>query len=569
MCKLRGMNKTIKNSFFIIDSECLDGIVTAWYGYMVTPSGIFDMDNAIENINPDMLSGLGAYVFIIRNDDGIDIYQDSNGAWGLYIYQTDSYFAVSNSILYLIEYLSDRVKLSLNKEYAVYLLTNSLSTMAYGETIVNEIRFAVPGSVLHIDIMRKSLTEENPATRDCSLPPDSVEGVNTLDHWYNKWTGILRGVMNNTPNIQMDLSGGMDSRLALTVALGSGYDLNDISIRSYLDKTHTHAEDYEIASHMAEELGFSINRTNLRIDDYVLDASQTYDKNYYTKLTVHKELFMIPRINITKLYRLTGDGGESVRYYCYKDRERYIRDEISQAGRFGLKDDSEMLRACESILNRSYDRIDVELNACENAISEPALNCDTISLFRRTYNRSHFGRNAVESCISNVYRLQPLLDPELHKVGICSEDCPDPNLLMALILTRYYPRLLEFEFQGGRSIDGDTLRFARMISDRYPYYRPDHTESAFVMPPLTRQPEYASTESAGKQAVLSPEELKKQMLDEFHSDHVKTVFNRNFDSRIYEYADEYVSTHPYFSMRECNAILGIVKVLDLIENGAA
>ncbi len=175
-------------------------------------------------------------------------------------------------------------------------------------------------------------------------------------------------------------------------------------------------------------------------------------------------------------------------------------------------------------LDWGYDRIDAELNVSENTIGEPVLNRDTISLFRRTYNRSRFGRNAVESCISNVYSLQPLLDPELHKIGLCSGDCADTNLFIALILTRYYPKLLEFEFQGGRSINGDTLRYARIISDRYSYSCPDFAESAFVMPPLTRQPEYTVTESAGKQVIMSSEELKKQMLDEFHSDHVKMSF---------------------------------------------
>ena len=52
-----------------------------------------------ENSENNELSNNGAYIYVHTEDDNITITQDYIGSYGLYYYQQDNYFAISNSFL--------------------------------------------------------------------------------------------------------------------------------------------------------------------------------------------------------------------------------------------------------------------------------------------------------------------------------------------------------------------------------------------------------------------------------------------------------------------------------------
>ncbi|MBE5847444.1 MAG: hypothetical protein E7300_07145 [Lachnospiraceae bacterium] len=551
----------IKQNFFVIDSNRLNEVDTAWYGYMVTPTGIYDWDNAPGRVNKDMLSGLGAYVFIDRQQEQIDIYQDHNGSWGLCFYQNDGKFVISNSVLLLIEYLSGSVRLTLNREYAYYLMGNPLSDMMLEDTIVSEIKLIESGAVIHIDISQKRFSIESPEYNESIYSLDSIEGLDALDIWYNKWADILSGVTGASPLVMQDLSGGMDTRLAFTVSLGMKAGLSGLKIRSYTDKIHTHAEDYEIASAMTSAMGLKLNEPCDQIRYYELDPQETIDKNFYSRLSIHKELFFIPRLNITKQYRVTGDGGEAIRGYSGKTKAEYISEQKQAATLFEGSVSKEMADAIASQLNRDYARIHTMFPYLEE---DSALT--TTALFRRTYNRSHFGRNCMESCISNVFRLEPIIDPDLYKVRLTTQECSDPNLLYTLILVRYSPKVLDYPFEGGRRLDPNTVAYAKELCRKHPYHADSGPRGkGFEMPPSIRQSLKAYAELPTMTPKADAETIKSGILEEFLSERTRITFTKVFDKSLYEYAERYVKEHKYFPLRECNAVLAIVKVLDMID----
>lgn len=138
----------LEYQFFIIDSFNLESIEERLYGYS------FNNNNIIFNKdikNKPSLDPTGTYVFVEVDEDNIKISQDFNGSYGIYIYQKNDYFAISNSFLKLVEYLKYSHGLSLNKDYADAFLFADLVSFAYCDTLVNEINLIPRNYIININ----------------------------------------------------------------------------------------------------------------------------------------------------------------------------------------------------------------------------------------------------------------------------------------------------------------------------------------------------------------------------------------------------------------------------------
>ena len=91
-----------KDEYFVIDSNNLNSINSKLYGFALFDGNVVSNSN----IKDDMeLNGVGTYVHVIKTQGNIEISQDFNGSYGLFVFRKDAYFAVSNSFIYLVEYL--------------------------------------------------------------------------------------------------------------------------------------------------------------------------------------------------------------------------------------------------------------------------------------------------------------------------------------------------------------------------------------------------------------------------------------------------------------------------------
>ena len=97
-----------KDEFFVIDSNNLSSYEKNFYGYAIANNKIlYEIDDF------DLLDGTGTYIAIQETKDNIIILQDFNGSYGLYLYQNDGYFALSNSFMKSTSFLTPSIGMAL------------------------------------------------------------------------------------------------------------------------------------------------------------------------------------------------------------------------------------------------------------------------------------------------------------------------------------------------------------------------------------------------------------------------------------------------------------------------
>ncbi len=455
-------SKTRGEHFFIIDSEHLERVRTRMYGYYLDENGITSEVMYDGEAAPS--SQCGAYVIVRRLENEITIEQDYNGSFGLYVFEQDGYFALSNSFLYLVDFLKTRYPLSLDTDYADYLLVADLSSVAYGRTMIREIRLLDRNATVHIGIGDRSYTEKIEVPMFQEIELDSEEGIRLLDSWYYRWTGMMRSITQQTSNVTADLSGGFDSRTTFMLLKCSGADLQHINIDSIEDTRHTHKEDFEIASQIASHFGFQLNDGSmLHGERAALSTEESMDLMLSVSLGFNKLINVVTSSYYKPRYRITGAAGASIREFWnmpvdeFLSMERKILDAYPKSVQKRFGDAQERVqRASIEAIARKYGIADL------NSPKLPQL----LNLEERV--RNHFGKDAVETQFGNDIKIAPLMDKDLNSLRKNTDDCPDTNLLVTLIMHRYCPELLEFPFDSNRSIAPQTRAKAAEISARYP-----------------------------------------------------------------------------------------------------
>jgi len=451
----------IENLFFI-DSDHLDEVTTHLYGYAFSDKGLARMKNGGAAAEFS-LDGNGAYDYVERVGDHIYIKQDFIGSLGVYIYEKDGYFALSDSLLYLIERVKPYHKLTFNRAYAGHLLAVDLASVALSQTIMNEIRFIGRDQVVDIDIVSKKISFNTVDYKENGISLDTEEGLMTLDKWYRKWTSIIRALSENTTNIAVDLSGGFDSRMSFVTVLGSGVDMNRIRVNSIKDTLHTHKEDYEIASQIADAFGFELNKSGLiKADKVPISIAEIFECSFYTKLLEHKQMYFTTDTSLEPLFFIGGAGGESLRSSHWDARgEELIEQNVAACQRFiSGKYCPEAEKGMRSILTEALG-VGIERNLTSHERS--------MLFYRNTRCRYHFGKDRLENYLHGRIKVSPLLDPLIQSLKLTTDDCGDRNLLPALIFSRYIPKIKEFPFDGGRKINEATWDYAAQLNNRYPY----------------------------------------------------------------------------------------------------
>lgn len=444
------------DEFFVIDSYNLNNINQSFYGFTIENNKLIQKCD----IKKDMdLNGFGAYIFVKVDSDTISISQDYVGSYGLYLYKTEDYFAISNSFIKLVEYLKDFKNISFNKKFAdAFMLTHYVS-LAYNQTLVNEISLIPRNCKIIINKLNKNLTLQKIDYQEETVPIDSKEGMLILDNWYWKWIDIFRLLKTKTNNIEVDLSGGFDSRIVAAIWLTANIDLNKILIKS--STAEKHEEDFEIASEIAKKFNFRLNNYGMRPLAIPFKDMNTIIKiSFYIKLGFHKEMYFKNIRYEEPMYYFSGSSGGTLRNIYDNTPEEYSASLLNYIGNLS----KELIPSSEEIITDSLKKIKNEFDIYDD-------NSKLIPerFYKENNNRHHFGKDLVENYFGNLIKLGPLMDSELQKLKLTTNECEDRYLLFALIFQRYCPELLEFKIQGNRKIDKNTLYYAKKINEKYPF----------------------------------------------------------------------------------------------------
>ncbi len=523
------MSNMISDAFFFIDTNNLQDTESKLFGYMLTNQGIITNSSDAE-INGEECNGLsGAYVYVYRNRDEITISQDYLGSYGIYLYEEDDYFALSNSFAYLVEKLKVSRELNLNLDFANMLLVESLCVYSVQDTLFKEIRQLKRNDIVKINIMQRKIQLLEVDYQENTIAIDSQRGMDVLDCWYKDWIRIIREIHQQTPNLQVDLSGGIDSRITFGLFSKCGVTEKGF-IRTIEDKLHTHAEDYRIAKEIATSFGFLLNDTsNLRYKEHPLDVEDIINLSEYVKFGFHKQMYWKRTKPDEWMFMLTGNGGECIRkYWTYSEKDAEIVNTNRIKNLFpnlkpGIKTEIvasivKETRKCYSDLHSKFERFGRSLQ--EENISD--------QLYREGRARYHFGKGSVENYLSGRIGLYPLLDPKLHQLQLNTDLCGDRNLLVAVIFTRFFPELLNYPFEGNRSIDHNTIAMARHINDLFPMKNNTEEGRSFHVPV---QKEDCISDNKG---TVSKEQLDSMIESVFLSKGMKNILSLVYDESIYE-----------------------------------
>jgi len=238
------------------------------YGYSISKDGILT-DNYYKQLGYYYVpEPQGVYVIIRKIKNQIELYQDFHGNYGIYIYENkkENYFALSNSFLLLEKYILEKQKISLNSDFADNFVVSNLCTPSVHETMIKEITKISSNAFVIINSQTKKYKFSYFDYKENTIPLESKEGLITIDKWVDKWGYIIRSLLKKSNNVASDLTGGLDTRIVLSILLNSGIDLNDILINTSKDKKLCHEEDFRIASDIASRYSFKLNSKQLDIN---------------------------------------------------------------------------------------------------------------------------------------------------------------------------------------------------------------------------------------------------------------------------------------------------------------
>ena len=536
-------DRVFGEEFFIIDSYNIDKIKSKFYGYMIQEKGIIQNEEIDENTK---LTGLGAYLWVKVDETSIRIIQDFNGSCGLYLFRNGEYFAISNSYIKLAEYLKNSQKLTFNKDYANSFLFIDLITIGYNNTLINEINVIPRNLEIIINKHEKTLSFEKFDFKEHYIDLDSKEGLALLDHWFNKWVNIIRSLKTKTNNIQIDLTGGWDTRMLATLWLSADINFNKIFIKTIINNTKKSIiEDYEIASQIANRFGFELNKKPFKNKIYKLDEIHTpLLLIFYSKLGFNKSLNIPITVSEEPVFVFSGRGGETIRGYPNKSADQY---RLRYLVRFANKG-KHVVNSTNNILKKSYEDIMAEF---------PYLTYDSTDLPSKLYQeircRNLYGKAFLDEYNLNYFNISPLLDPELHKLKIKTSDCGDKELLMALMFVRYRPELLEFKVQGNRELSESTVEYAKKINQKYPYL--NHNNDFIDGPEIDNSPQGPIK---GK---LKSGECNTYIQEIFNSHNFEFEFKKHFPAKFYDTIFSQINgDHPTFN--DACAALSILNAIN-------
>lgn len=398
---------TSQDDFYADEKIFLSGTLIV-DGFILDGEGFINQSELKKIPRKNILNnGIGKYLLAIHEIDTLSISTDSSGSEPLFIYREQLKWIVSNSLQALAKKASDfGWKITLNENViASCFVDHSIGRMPLSSsTIYNEVKLVLLDRYIKIKKISKTIEIVFHDFRFESIY-SGASYEDSLINWFRRWRGILSAIAysKNRSPVLLDLSGGLDSRLVLSIAMPV------VAMDSFSVFTQKNSPaDASIANSIGDLFGFSV-------ENDVPDKRQISGRDQYEKYVLgnvgfyHLPVAPVHSMNPSDQFRINGIGGEVLRdFYAgsgldwVKKIKLLLPDDLR--GRYGEG-------VCR-LLKDSYEELKIDPTS-PHGLREH---------YRQLRSRLHGGRRLHEKFKYKF--LSPLTDPSL-KVIASLKGAPD------------------------------------------------------------------------------------------------------------------------------------------------
>lgn len=495
---------------FVIDSDHLEKEQSRLYGYMVSDDGEVFIDEI-----PDEISDTGLFCLVVRDGDKLTVRQDFLTSFGLFTWSEGARFCVSNSFFRLVEHVREHcsAELSLDVNYTASLVTAADVPLACGNTMAREISKLRSGDHVVIDIPSRTMTVESHPYPVYQVQLDNAEAFARLDAWFWKWVRVYRGLVEKDVPIATDLSGGLDTRVVLSMFRRANVDVGatmPVLTREYVN-LEKDSRDYLVAKHIAETLGFQLNDKSRLVEKKVgpNTTEDVYNAAKYTSfgrstlpiygLSCYDE----PFFSCKGLGSTTKGGfwaGPANALATYRSQYKTgVEDGLRMSSAGEAEGRKNKRKGLVSFLRRRPQMIEQELYN-ERTVTKLLEGFEGVDshkatlLYLKLKMADRDGCKVMDWMNRNQFIISPFIDPAIAEFDYNPND-NDILYLNTLIFDRYDPEMLDFEVENRAFQDASRER-ARELNAAFPSSLPGR--DAFA--PLSRVQSPVSKHSIAKEA---------------------------------------------------------------------
>lgn len=272
------------------------------------------------NVSVDMYED-GNYVLINRVDaNKYKLTRDYHGYYPLYYFNSDDYWCVSNSIIYIAEYLRSKgITINYNESNVEAWKCHLplLQTINSHSTFIDEIK-VLPGNQDIFFIKENARNSISFTKRAKSLEVDKDYNTalkNCLDIWIKRYLTILS---NQNIALWNDLTGGLDSRTLFSFLIRNIDEAREAfkDRRLRISSNSKNIEDFEVAKRLASLFDFKLNTS---IDEEFHSEIATPHERFavwkYFNLGRYSPIVFSSTDFNSKWAEFGGEGGENNRNF--------------------------------------------------------------------------------------------------------------------------------------------------------------------------------------------------------------------------------------------------------------
>lgn len=248
------------------------------------------------------------YKDILKNETVI--LTDPTGQDILFYYQNNKYWAVSNSLLFLVEKLQEK-----DEKLDIYLpgllsfqIKHSLGEQPLSNnTLIEKIKILPRDRYILIENGEFNLRKR---TYELSPIADVTNYIDLLACALWDQISVINDLATQIhhESIRCDLSGGMDSRLVF----GMVYKSN-VAEKVKYSSNKTLSTDYLIANSLLRHYDLQINNSTINMPENTIDASQRLTLYKYGNAGIYTKIYQASYSKVPKTLHIHGAGGESLR----------------------------------------------------------------------------------------------------------------------------------------------------------------------------------------------------------------------------------------------------------------